>query len=130
MQIAESIKEFNSERQRLNDIVMQHANLPIKRFFSLDTQTYREEDGGGLSAKHKELQGLVASLVLRCDDCIRYHVLQAYRTGASAAEFCESANVALVVGGSIVIPHLRRAFETWDLLQREGMDEAAAQPAD
>lgn len=118
----EDLERFGKERGRLNEIVLKHAGLPTKRFFSLDGQTYRETEDG-LSAKHKELQGLVASMVLRCDDCIKYHVLQAFKEGATTTEFQESAGIALIVGGSIVIPHLRRAFEIWDVLLQEGMPE-------
>jgi AhpD family alkylhydroperoxidase len=107
--------EFFAERKRLNELVMKYAGQPIKRFFSLDGQVYRE---GALDEKTKELMGLAASLVLRCDDCIRYHVIRSFEKGASDAEFEETAAIGLIVGGSIVIPHLRRAFELWDELSR------------
>jgi len=110
------IEEFQSERERLNEIVMKYAGLEIKRYYSLDTQAYRD---GALPAKTKELLGLVASLVLRCDDCIKYHVIQCFEVGYTDAEFQEAINVGLVVGGSIVIPHMRRAFEVWDLLKQK-----------
>ncbi|MFX0209576.1 MAG: carboxymuconolactone decarboxylase family protein [Candidatus Hodarchaeota archaeon] len=102
------IDEFNSYREKMNRIIMEDANLGIKRFFALDTQTYAQ---GALSSKVKELLGLVASLVLRCNDCITYHTLQCHELGVSKEEFYEAFNVALVVGGSIVIPHLRKAVE-------------------
>lgn len=92
----------------MNNIILKKANLEIKRFFALDSQTYNE---GVLSSKVKELLGLVASLVLRCNDCITYHILQCHKLGVTEEEFYEAFNVALVVGGSIVIPHLRKAVE-------------------
>ncbi len=102
------IEEFNSYREKMNELILEDANLGIKRFFSLDSRAY---DTGVLSSKVKELLGLVASLVLRCNDCITYHILQCYELGVSKEEFYEAFNVALVVGGSIVIPHLRKAVE-------------------
>lgn len=101
-------RHFLETRTRLNENVLQADNLLVKRFYNLDHNTYLE---GAVPAKYKELMGLSASGVLRCDDCITYHVVQAYRLGVSRAEQEESLNVALVVGGSIVIPHLRRAYE-------------------
>jgi AhpD family alkylhydroperoxidase len=105
-QAPQSLKEFQHFRQKMNDAILAADNLVIKRFFSLDTQTYR---AGALDAKTKELLGLVASLVLRCDDCITYHVVQCRQEGATDEELYEAFSVALVVGGSIVVPHLRRA---------------------
>lgn len=102
---------FRSERERLNTIVMKYAGSVTKRFWSLDNQTYRD---GTLPAKTKELLGLVASLVLRCDDCITYHVDRCFQCGVSDDEFEEAMAIGLVVGGSIIIPHFRRAFEKWD----------------
>jgi ribonuclease HI len=102
------INEFNEFRQKMNEIILEKGNLQIKRFFALDTRTYEE---GALSSKVKELLGLVASLVLRCNDCITYHILQCYEQGVTEEEFYEAFTVALVVGGSIVIPHLRGAVE-------------------
>jgi len=95
-------------RARLNENVNRADNLLVKRFYNLDHNTYLE---GALPAKYKELMGLVASACLRCDDCISYHVIQAFRLGVSRPEQEEAINVALVVGGSIVIPHMRRAYE-------------------
>jgi ribonuclease HI len=95
-------------RTRLNANVDRADNYLVKRFYNLDHNVYLD---GALSAKHKELMGLVASACLRCDDCINYHVIQSYRLGATRAEQEEAINVALVVGGSIVIPHMRRAYE-------------------
>ncbi len=105
------MEKFWEERTRLNEIVMKYAGLGIKRFYSLDEQVYRE---GALSRKVKELLGLVASLVLRCDDCVKYHIVRCFQEGISDQEFEEAMAVGLVVGGSIVIPHLRRAFEAWE----------------
>jgi AhpD family alkylhydroperoxidase len=110
------IEEFEEERERLNQIVMRYAGLNMKRFLSLDSQVYRE---GALPASTKELLGLVASLVLRCDDCIKYHLVRCREEGLSSEELEEALAVGLVVGGSITIPHLRRAFEAWSQLQDE-----------
>ena len=101
-------RRFMDSRTRLNQNVDRADNFLVKRFYNLDHNTYLE---GALPAKYKELMGLVASACLRCDDCINYHVIQSYRLGVSRPEQEEAINVALVVGGSIVIPHLRRAYE-------------------
>jgi len=108
-----SIPEWQAQREVLNEKVLSIAGIEIKRFFSLDGQTYRE---GALSAKTKELLGFVASLVLRCDDCILYHTIRCHEEGVSGAEFQEACSVGLIVGGSIVIPHLRRAAARWEEL--------------
>lgn len=100
-------EEFERERELLNALVLNEANLPIKRFFALDSQIYED---GALPRKTKELLGLVASLVLRCDDCVSYHLIQAKEQGVPKEEVVAALSVGLVVGGSIVIPHLRRAF--------------------
>jgi AhpD family alkylhydroperoxidase len=102
------IDEFNEFREKMNATILEKGNLGIKRFFALDTRSYEE---GALSSKVKELLGLVASLVLRCNDCITYHILQCHEQGVTEEEFYEAFNIALIVGGSIVIPHLRRAVE-------------------
>lgn len=104
----DTLEEWEGERARLNDLVLNEGNLNIKRFFALDHQAYTE---GALSPRIKELLGLVASLVLRCDDCVTYHIIQAHKEGVTHEEMVEAFNVGLVVGGSIVIPHLRRAME-------------------
>ncbi len=101
-------RRFLSTRGRLNEIVHAADNHLVKRFFNIDHNTYVE---GAVPAKYKELMGLAVSAALRCDDCINYHVIQSFRLGATRKEQEESLNVALVVGGSIVIPHLRRAYE-------------------
>jgi ribonuclease HI len=105
---SELAHRFLDNRARLNENVDQADNFLVKRFYNLDHNTYME---GALPAKYKELMGLVASGSLRCDDCITYHVIQAYRLGVTRAEQEEAINIALVVGGSIVIPHMRRAYE-------------------
>jgi len=105
------LESFRKERERLNARVLETATLETKRFFSLDGQTYR---AGALSAKTKELMGLVASMVLRCDDCISYHLIRCAEEGVTDDEFQESFSVGLIVGGSIVIPHLRRAVDFLD----------------
>jgi ribonuclease HI len=105
---SEIARRFLETRTRLNANVDKANNFLVKRFYNIDHNTYLE---GALPAKTKELMGLVASAVLRCDECIVYHAIQSYRLGATRAEQQESLNVALVVGGSIVVPHLRRAYE-------------------
>lgn len=116
--MTKGIDEFNRYRKEMNERILDSDHLGIKRFFALDHQAY---EGGALDSKTKELLGLVASLVLRCDDCITYHVLQCAEQGVSRDEFLDTFNVALVVGGSITIPHLRRAFERVDeVLGEEG----------
>lgn len=115
--VNQSIDEFNQHRAEMNKRILSTDHLGLKRFFALDHLAY---EAGALDTRTKELLGLVASLVLRCDDCITYHVLQCVKQGVSRQEFLDTFNVALVVGGSITIPHLRRAFER--------MDEALAGP--
>ncbi len=99
-------EEFTKFRQEMNAKILEQGTLEVKRFFGLDERAYQ---AGALEAKTKELLGLVASLVLRCDDCVTYHIIQALGHGASREELFETFTVGLVVGGSIVIPHLRRA---------------------
>jgi AhpD family alkylhydroperoxidase len=106
-------KKFGEERSRLNGIVLAGAPLGIKRFFALDEQAY---EAGALPAKTKELLGLVASMVLRCDECVSYHLIRCRDEGATREEIHEAFNIALVVGGSIVIPHLRLAAERLETL--------------
>jgi AhpD family alkylhydroperoxidase len=102
------LEAFNEFRSRINEKILASENRQIKRFFALDTQAYSD---GALSAKTKELMGLVASMVLRCNDCITYHLIQCAKLETTDEEFFETFNVALIVGGSIVIPHLRVAVE-------------------
>jgi AhpD family alkylhydroperoxidase len=107
------VTEFNIYRDRMNKEILAEDNKAIKRFYSVDTLTYRES---ALPVKSKEMLGLVASMVLRCDDCIRYHIIKCHENGVTRDEFFDIFSVALVVGGSIVIPHLRRAVEFLDEL--------------
>jgi len=113
--MAGKLEAFQEYRRRMNEKILNAGNLQIQRFFSLDSQAYRD---GALPAKTKELMGLVASMVLRCDDCITYHLVQCAKQGVTDEEFFEAFNVALVVGGSIVIPHLRRAVETLEEIRK------------
>lgn len=111
------LEQFREERKIQNEKVMDLDHLGIKRFFNMDTNTYRD---GALPTQTKELLGLVASAVLRCNDCIDYHLEQCAKTGSTKAEIVDALNVALIVGGSIVIPHLRHAIETLEFLEEEG----------
>ena len=113
---SEIARRFIETRSRLNVNVEKADNFLVKRYYNLDHNTYLE---GAIPAKYKELIGLVISMGLRCDDCINYHVIQAYRLGATRPELEEAINVALIVGGSIVIPHLRRAYELLTELYEE-----------
>jgi AhpD family alkylhydroperoxidase len=110
------LDEFRAYRSCMNERILGADHLGIKRFFSLDTKAYED---GALPGRIKELLGLATSAVLRCNDCIDYHLIQCVEAGFSDEEIYEALNVALVVGGSIVIPHLRHAFETIDLLRAE-----------
>jgi AhpD family alkylhydroperoxidase len=111
------VRDFNAFRQRMNERILGQDNQVVRRFFALDTQTYK---AGALDVKTKEMLGLVASLVLRCDDCISYHVAQCVEAGVSVEEFFEVFSVGLVVGGSIVIPHLRRGVDFLDQITGAG----------
>ncbi|GAB1449906.1 MAG: carboxymuconolactone decarboxylase family protein [Bacteroidetes bacterium] len=108
------VEEFNAYRQKMNDKIMDADNLVLKRLFNLDSNTYAD---GALSAKTKEMLGLVASMVLRCDDCVKYHLGKCHELGVSTPEMFEIFAVANIVGGTIVIPHTRRAVEYWEELQ-------------
>jgi AhpD family alkylhydroperoxidase len=105
-------KEFAEYRARMNERILASDNRVIKRVYSVDSLTYGE--GGALPKKTKELLGLVSSLVLRCDDCVKYHLVESREAGNTRAEIMEAMSVGLVVGGTIVIPHLRRAVEFLD----------------
>lgn len=109
------VKEFNEYRTKTNELILSKDNLVIKRLFNLDSNTYAE---GALSTKTKEMLGLVASMVLRCDDCIKYHLEKCMEQGIQTNEMYEIFAVANMVGGSIVIPHTRRAAEYWEALQQ------------
>lgn len=108
-----SIQEFNDYRQKMNDVILSKDNLVIKRLWNLDTNTY---DEGAIDKKTKEMLGLVASMVLRCDDCIKYHLQKCHELGLSTEEVYEIFAVANIVGGTIVIPHTRRGAEFWEAL--------------
>jgi AhpD family alkylhydroperoxidase len=112
--MGQRLDEFNEFRERMNERILAEDHPAIKRFFGVDTLTYRE---GALDAKTKEMLGLCASLVLRCDDCISYHILQGHKLSVTRAEFFDIFSVALTVGGSIVMPHLRRAVAFLDELE-------------
>lgn len=107
------VTEFNEYREKMNDVILSKENLVLKRLWNLDTNTYAE---GALDVKTKELLGLVASMVLRCDDCIKYHLGKAHELQVNTAELYEVFAVANIVGGTIVIPHTRRAAEYWETL--------------
>lgn len=109
-----SLAEFNAFRGRMNDVILNAGNLTINRFFALDHRCY---EPGALGTRTKEMLGLVASMVLRCDDCITYHVERCHQEGTTREEFLELFSVGLVVGGSIVIPHLRRAMARLEELE-------------
>lgn len=111
--MTDQIKEFNDYRAKMNDVILGKDNLVIKRLFNLDTQTYSD---GALNVKTKEMLGLVASMVLRCDDCIKYHLGKCHEQGCSTEEIYEIFAVANIVGGTIVIPHTRRGAEYWEEL--------------
>lgn len=114
--MSEKIKEFRAYRAKMNDQILSKDNLVLKRLFNLDTNTYTD---GALSAKTKEMLGLVSSMVLRCDDCIKYHLEKCFEQNVSTDEIMEIFAVANIVGGTIVIPHTRRALEYWEELQTQ-----------
>jgi len=110
------VTEFNDYRTRMNEVILSKDNLVIKRLWNLDTNTYA---AGALDVKTKELLGLVASMVLRCDDCIKYHLGKSHELGVNTEEMYEVFAVANIVGGTIVVPHTRRAAEYWEELGRK-----------
>ncbi|MBD0833311.1 carboxymuconolactone decarboxylase family protein [Aestuariibaculum sediminum] len=114
--MSDIVNEFNEYRSKMNDKILSDNNKVIKRIFNLDTNAYAE---GALDVKTKELLGLVASTVLRCDDCIKYHMETSYKIGLKKEEVVEALSIATLVGGTIVIPHLRRAYEFWDALEEQ-----------
>lgn len=124
--MGDRLSEFRAFRERMNTRILEADNLEIKRFFALDHRVY---EGGHLDTRTKELLGLVASTVLRCDDCIAYHVIRCREEGITEPELLEALSVGLVVGGSIVIPHLRRAVALMDELEEEEPGEEAPPPA-
>lgn len=112
--MSQLVNDFNEYRSRMNNKILDADNLVIKRLFNLDTNTYAD---GALNTKTKEMLGLVASMVLRCDDCVKYHLGKCHDEGITTEELFEIFAVANIVGGTIVIPHLRRAVEFWEALQ-------------
>lgn len=112
--MANVIQEFNDYRSKMNEKLLADNNKIVKRIFNLDTNAYAE---GALDVKTKELLGLVASAVLRCDDCIKYHLETAFKNGITKEEMMEAMGIATLVGGTIVIPHLRKAYEFWEALE-------------
>lgn len=113
LDMSKMVQEFNEYRSKMNEVILSKDNLVLKRLWNLDTNTYA---AGALDVKTKELLGLVASMVLRCDDCIKYHLGKAHELGVSTEEVYEVFAVANIVGGTIVIPHTRRAAEYWEEL--------------
>lgn len=111
------LDEFKNFRGKMNEKILKDGPLEVKRFFNLDSEVYKD---GALPAKVKELLGLVASLVLRCNDCVTYHLIQCHKEKVSDEEMWEAWSVALIVGGSIVIPHLRVAVDMWEKIKEEG----------
>lgn len=114
--MSELIQEFNDYRSRMNEKLLADNNKIVKRIFNLDTNAYAP---GALDVKTKELLGLVASTVLRCDDCVKYHLETSHKEGVTKEEMMEAMGIATLVGGTIVIPHLRRAYEFWEALEEE-----------
>ena len=114
--MADLVKEFNDYRSKMNEKLLADNNKVIKRIFNVDTNAYME---GALDVKTKELLGLVASAVLRCDDCIKYHLETAYKNGVTKEEMMESMGIATLVGGTIVIAHLRSDDEFWEALEEQ-----------
>lgn len=112
--MADLVQEFNDYREKMNALILSKDNLVMKRLWNLDTNTYEE---GALDKKTKEMLGLVASMVLRCDDCIKYHLGKSHELGVNTQEMYEIFAVANIVGGTIVVPHTRRAAEYWEALQ-------------
>ena len=114
--MADIVEEFNEYRSKMNEKLLADDNKVIKRIFNLDTNAYA---AGALDVKTKELLGLVASAVLRCDDCVKYHLETSYKEGVTREEMMEAMGIATLVGGTIVVPHLRRAYEFWEALEEQ-----------
>ncbi len=115
--MADLVEEFNDYRAKMNDKILSDNNKILKRIFNLDTNAFA---AGALDKKTKELLGLVASTVLRCDDCVKYHLETSYKEGLTKEQVAEALSIATLVGGTIVIPHLRRAYEYWEALENQG----------
>lgn len=116
--MSDIVQEFNDYRARMNERLLSDNNKIVKRIFNLDTNAYAP---GALDVKTKELLGLVASAVLRCDDCVKYHLETSFKNGISKEEMMEAMGIATLVGGTIVIPHLRRAYEFWEALETQAI---------
>ncbi len=116
--MSDLVNEFNDYRAKMNDKILADNNKVIKRIFNLDTNAFQE---GALDKKTKELLGLVASTVLRCDDCVKYHLESSYKEGLTKEEVSEALSIATLVGGTVVIPHLRRAHEYWEALEKNNL---------
>ncbi|HEY0046724.1 MAG TPA: carboxymuconolactone decarboxylase family protein [Flavobacterium sp.] len=112
--MSDIVKDFNDYRAKMNEKLLGDNNKIIKRIFNLDTNAYA---AGALDVKTKELLGLVASMVLRCDDCVKYHLETCFKEGVTKEEMMETLGIATLVGGTIVVPHLRRAYEFWEALE-------------
>ena len=110
------VQEFNHYRSKMNDRIIEEDNKVLKRLFNLDTNAFAE---GALDVKTKEIVGLACSMVLRCDDCVKYHLGKCYELGFTTQEMFEAFSIANLIGGTIVVPHLRRAVEYWEALQNE-----------
>jgi AhpD family alkylhydroperoxidase len=115
--MSDIIEEFNEYRSKMNAKLLADNNKIVKRIFNLDTNAYA---AGALDVKTKELLGLVASAVLRCDDCVKYHLETSFKEGVTKEEMMEAMGIATLVGGTIVVPHLRRAYEFWEALEESG----------
>jgi len=115
--MSDLVNDFNSYRTKMNDKILGDNNKVLKRIFNLDTNAFAE---GALDVKTKELLGLVASVVLRCDDCVKYHLESCHKAGLKREELVEALSIATLVGGTVVIPHLRRAYEFLDALEEQG----------
>ena len=114
--MSDLVSDFNDYRSKMNDKILSGDNKVIKRIFNLDTNAFKE---GHLDVKTKELLGLVASAVMRCDDCVKYHLEGCKKAGLTKEQVMESLSIATLIGGTIVIPHLRRAYEYWELLENQ-----------
>ena len=114
--MSDIVSEFNAYRSKMNEAILEDNNKIIKRIFNLDTNAFAE---GALDKRTKELLGLVASMVLRCDDCVKYHLESSYNAGLNKEEVVEALSIATLIGGTIVIPHLRKAYEYWDVLESD-----------
>jgi len=119
--MSDLVKEFNDYREKMNDRILSVDNLVIKRIYNIDTNAYKK---GALSEQTKELLGLVASMVLRCDDCVKYHIQKCYELKVTEKELFETIAIANLVGGTIVVPHTRRAVEFWDALNQTSSVES------